>query len=169
MDRLTRTLAGCGLALLAAAGGCRTAHDEVPPGKVYRPDGPPGSGSGIGFSTSPANKAPGMFGAPNNLGQGNLGGSMLGPRVPGGDQTGTFQGNQFGAPGTSGAAMPPPSASMAPPPQTGGWPASGLGQAPALGQPSAAPREDPNYLNGFPSQPPAIGAMGSPGQPPSPL
>ena len=41
MDRLTRTLAGCGLALLAAAGGCRTAHDEVPPGKVYRPDGPP--------------------------------------------------------------------------------------------------------------------------------
>ena len=32
MDRLTRTFAGCGLALLASAAGCRTAHDEVPPG-----------------------------------------------------------------------------------------------------------------------------------------
>ena len=114
-----------------------------------------------------------MFGAPNNLTPGNVGGNgMFGSRVPGGDQTGTFPGNQFGGAGDVGRArLTPPGASMAPPPQTGGWPASGLGQAPALGQPSAssAPREDPNYLNGFPSQPPAAGAMGNPGQPPSPL
>jgi hypothetical protein len=171
MDRLKRTFAGCGLALLAAAGGCRSAHDDVPPGKGYRPDAAPGSASSVGFSTSPPNKAPGSFGPGSNLTPGNLGGP-LGSRVPGGDQTGNFPGSQFGAPGTSGAApssAPASSSSMAPPPQTGAF--SGLGQAPALGQPSggAAPREEVNYLNGFPTQPTATGVMGSPGQPPSPL
>ncbi len=165
MDRLTKTLAGCGLALMAAAAGCRSAHDEVPPGKVYRPEGRPDSA--VGFSTSQPEKGYGAYGTPPNLTQGNIGGGgLMGSRPVGGDMTGTVPGNRFGGPGTSGAASTSPSPATSP--STGGGSLSGLGQAPAL-QPSATPREDPNYLNGFPTQPPAAGAMGSPGQPPSPL
>lgn len=163
MDRLTRTLAGCGLMLLAAAGGCRTGHDEVPPGRAYRPDGR--QDAAVGFSTAQPDKAPGAFGAPANLTRGNIGGNgLMGAQPPGGDMTGTVPGGRFGAPGTSGSASMPSAPAQGP----GGTPLSGLGQAPALGQP-AAPREDPGYLNGFPSQAPATGAMGSVGQPPSPL
>jgi hypothetical protein len=49
----------------------------------------------------------------------------------------------------------------------GSSPLSGLGQAPSL--PPSGPRDDPNYLNGFPMQQPAAGTMGNAGQPPSPL
>ena len=51
MDRLNRTLTGCGLTLLLAAGGCRSTQPEVPPGRPYTSDGrqvPP-----IGFSSDP--------------------------------------------------------------------------------------------------------------------
>ncbi len=135
MDRLTRTLAGCGLALIAAAGGCRSAHDDVPPGRAYRPDGR--QEAAVGFSTAQPDKS---YSTPTNMGRGNVGGGgLMGSQPPGGDQTGTFQNNQFGAPGTSGAAAAAatasPSASLAPPPQTGAY--AGLGQAPALGQPTA--------------------------------
>jgi hypothetical protein len=164
MDRLTRNLAGLGLALIAAAGGCRSAHDEVPPGKVYRPD--TRADGQVGFSTTPAVKANGLAGVPQNLTQGNLGGGgMFGSQAPGGDMTGTVPGGRFGAPGTSGAAMSPTGAAQ---PATGG-PLSGLGQAPPLGGTSGASRPDATYLNGFPNQPPATGAMGSAGAPPSPL
>lgn len=166
MDRLTRTLAGCGLALIATAGGCRTAHDEVPPGRAYRPGGTGQQESQVGFSTSPPDKSPGRFG-PSNLTPGNLGGGgLMGSRAPGGDMTGTVPGSQFGPPGTAGAS---PSMGLGSPglPTAGGAPPSGLGQAPSL--PTAAPRDNPTYLNGFPNQAPAPGGMGSIGQPPSPL
>lgn len=173
MDRLTRTVAGFGLALLAASGGCKTAHDEVPPGKVYRPEDRPGAGGGVGFSTTPADRRPGSFGAPPNLTQGNLaGGGLMGSQPPGGDLTGTVPSSRFGAPGTSGAATPPGPASMDPIPPTGAM-GSGLGRPPGLGSPSNAPaptpRDDPGYLNGIPTQAPPVGAMGSPGAPMSPF
>jgi hypothetical protein len=164
MDRLTRTLAGCGLALIAAAGGCRSAHDEVPPGRAYRPGGP-AQESQVGFSASPPNKSPGNYGPAYNLTQGNLGGGgLMGSNPPGGDMTGTVPGGRFGAPGTSAGL---PQTGSADGTSVGSGPLSGLGQAPSL--PSGGPREVPNYLNGFPTQPPAAGSMGSPGQPPSPL
>jgi hypothetical protein len=181
MDRLTRTLAGLGLALIAAAGGCRSAHDEVPPGKAYRPD--MGNGQ-VGFSTTPPAK--GLVGAPQNLTQGNmanggiygnqLNGGMYGGQPgngsyggyssqTGGDMTGTVAGRGFGAPGSAGSAGTMDGATQ---PAAGGG-LSGLGQAPPLmGNPNAT-RDDASYLNGFPNQPPAAGTMGTRGQPPSPL
>jgi hypothetical protein len=218
MDRLTRTLAGCGLALLASATGCRTAHDEVPPGRPFRNDGreipPP-----VGLSTQP--HMPPITASQSVGGQGNMApGSDPTARPTPGDLTGSFPGARFGGPGTSGAsggstsglgqppAIPPSDIS-----QTGGTaptpsarptqPSSGLvppsgGQLPAPGNdpswgntpPSTstssawggpgtkstgsnstgttAPK-DQSYLNGFPNNPAPSGAMGSPGQPPSPL
>jgi hypothetical protein len=164
MDRLTRNLAGFGLALIAAAGGCRSAHDEVPPGKVYRPD--TRADGQVGFSTTPAVKANGLAGVPQNLTQGNVAsGGMYGTSGGGGDMTGTVPGSRFGAPVSSGAMTSPAGGAQ---PSTGG-PFSGLGQAPPLGGTPGASRPDTSYLNGFPNQPAPTGVMGSSAQPPSPL
>ena len=45
MDRLNRTLAGSGLALLVAAtgSGCRSTQSQVPPGRPYTNDGRQGA------------------------------------------------------------------------------------------------------------------------------
>ncbi len=164
MDRLTRNLAGFGLALIASAGGCRSAHDEVPPGKVYRPD--TRADGQVGFSTTPPAKANGMGGVPQNLTQGNMAaGGTYGMPGQGGDMTGTVPASQFGAPGTSGSAPTLPAAAQS----SSGGPFSGLGQAPPLGGTPGASRPDTSYLNGFPNSPLPTGSMGSAGQPPSPL
>ncbi len=164
MDRLTRNLAGFGLALIAAAGGCRSAHDEVPPGKVYRPD--TRADGQVGFSTTPPDKANGLAGVPQNLTQGNVAsGGMFGTAGGGGDMTGTVAGSRFGAPSTSAAIAPTAGAGQL----SAGGPLSGLGQAPPLGGSQGGSRPDASYLNGFPNTPPPTGVMGGSTQPPSPL
>ena len=107
MDRLNRTLTGCGLTLLLAAGGCRSTQPEVPPGRPYTSDGrqvPP-----IGFSSDPHPMSgpgitagvPGMPGAP--------GSPQLG--TPGPAATANYgapTGNQYGPPGYTAGMSPLP-------------------------------------------------------------
>ena len=51
MDRLKFTLAGCGLAALMAASGCRNLRSEVPAGRPYSSDGR--QMPSVGFSSDP--------------------------------------------------------------------------------------------------------------------
>jgi hypothetical protein len=169
MDRLTRSLAGCGLALLATATGCRSTHDEVPPGRPFRNNG--GQSPPVGLSTSPhtppITATQSVGGAPGNIGSG--GDPTIRPTP--GDLTGSVPGARFGGPGTSGAqggstsglgqppSIPPPditqTGGMAPP--TGSYapptrqtqPSSGL-MPPAGGQ-LPAPGNDPSWGNTPPS------------------
>jgi hypothetical protein len=118
MDRLTQTLAGSGLLLLALASGCRSTRDEVPPSRGYRNDGR--QEPAVGFSTQPHTAPPTAFGGKVGGAQGNLAPTapqMQPPSTP--DTYGTTN-NKFGAPGTS-----------------------GLGQPPALGGPSGYPPQPP--------------------------
>jgi hypothetical protein len=147
MDRLNRTLAGCGLTLLLAAGGCRSTQPEVPPGRPYGGDGrqvPPS----VGFSSDPhAMTGPAFAGAP--------GAPQLG--TPGPASAGGYgvSNNMYGPPGTTtGGAMPP-----------------GVGLTGAGG---AEPASMPSNGLGTPSSgfvpmstQPAGGASGYPGMPPA--
>jgi hypothetical protein len=161
MDRLTRTIAGCGLALLASATGCRTAHDEVPAGRPFRSDGrqlPP-----VGLSTqphaAPITASQSVGGAPGNLGAG----SDLTGRPSPGDLTGTVPGARFSGPGTSGLGQPPaipPSdisqtGGTAPPPSSYAPPTHqaqpGPGLLPPAGGQLPAPGNDPSWGNTPPS------------------
>jgi hypothetical protein len=102
MDRLTRTLAGCGLVTLLAVTGCRSTRSEVPPGPPYTKDGkqvPP-----IGFNSDPhplnggaAGLGPGGMPAAGNV-QYGMPGTASGPNF------GIPSGNAYGPPGTAGAA-----------------------------------------------------------------
>lgn len=123
MDRLNRTLGGCGLALLMAAtgSGCRSTQSQVPPGRPYTNDGR--QGAPVGFSSEPhpmsgAASTPVMpyaGAAPGTTGQ-------LGTPTPGG-------GASFGAP--TGHMYGPPGSSPL---------GSAAGQSPAMG--SSAPGSD---------------------------
>jgi hypothetical protein len=101
MDRLTQTLAGSGLLLLALASGCRSMRDEVPPGRGYRNDGR--QEPAVGFSTRPHDAPPTAFGGKVGGAQGNIA-PMQPPSTP--DTYGTTN-NKFGPPGTSGLGQPP--------------------------------------------------------------
>jgi hypothetical protein len=102
MDRLNRTLAACGLMLLLAAGGCRSTHSEVPPGRPYSGDGrqvPPS----IGFSSDPHPMT-----GPSALTAGTPGTPQLGTPGPASSANyGAPTVNTYGPPGTAGAQMPP--------------------------------------------------------------
>src|SRR5512135_389761 len=111
MDRLNRTLAGSGLALLVAAtgSGCRSTQSQVPPGRPYTNDGR--QGAPVGFSTEPhpmsgaasTPVAPYGGGAPGATGQ-------LGTPAPGAAAgLGAPTGHLYGPPGSSplGAAAGP--------------------------------------------------------------
>jgi hypothetical protein len=108
MDRLNRSLAGCGLAFLLAAGGCRSTQPEVPPGRPYTSDGrqaPP-----VGFSSEPhALNVPGINAGIPGAG-GAPGAPQLGtPGVAASSNYGAPTNNQYAAPGyTAGMAPMPP-------------------------------------------------------------
>jgi hypothetical protein len=122
MDRLSRTLAGCGLALLLAAPGCKSTANKVPPGRRFMNDGQQqgpmwGSDShAMNSMNSPAyamqpNTMPGQPGGASTVGTPMAGGSTIAVPTQG----------MFGAPGTSGTAG-------------GGYTGSGTG---ATGSPAA--------------------------------
>ena len=135
MDRLNRTMTGCGLLLLlATTGGCRSTRSEVPPGRPYTSDGrqvPP-----INFSNDPhPTTGPGLvnapgapqFGTPSSANSANMGaptGNQYGPpgTALGGMQT--PQGAGFSSGGTEASSMPAPGL---------GAPSVGQGPAPAQG------------------------------------
>jgi hypothetical protein len=129
MDRLRRALAGGTLAMMlgtvVAASGCRSTHNEVPPGPKYSTAGEPSSS--VGFNSAPrgyngigspyGNPAmPGQSGLTSSpgLGSGATGstsdglppslgasGSSYGTPAPNGAM-GQPTGNRYGPPGTSG-------------------------------------------------------------------
>jgi hypothetical protein len=145
MDRLNRTMAGCGLMLmLAAAGGCRSTRSEVPPGRPYTSDGrqvPP-----VGFSTEPhPTTGPGIT-------NGQPGGPQYGtPSSATSANFGAPTNNLYGGPGTSPAGLPTGGAGFSSPGmESSSMPSGGLGM-PSTG---AAPVQGP---------PP--GQMGQPGMP----
>jgi hypothetical protein len=123
MDRRTRRLVGCGLALaiLLPGAGCRSMRSEVPPGRPFSPDGkqqPP-----IGFSSQPNpvdglsglhNTAPGTGASTGQLGMPSAGPSASTYGVPSGN---------FGPPGSSTLGQAPTGTGGANPstalPQTG--------------------------------------------------
>lgn len=146
MDRLNRTLAGSGLALLVAAtgSGCRSTQSQVPPGRPYTNDGRPGAP--VGFSTEPhpmsgaastpvtpyaagAPGATGQLGTPTPGGAASFGapmGPMYGPpgSSPLGSAAGQLPATGSSAPGSDGASTSPPS---------GGAPAGVMGGQRGLG------------------------------------
>jgi hypothetical protein len=135
MDRLRRILAGGTLVLLGtvvAGSGCRSMHNEVPPGPKYSTTGEPSS-SGFNsqphpynalsspYATNPATAGaaqPGMSGTPGIgatapgpatdglppvMGS-SVNGSSYGTPAPSSPGMGTPTLNSYGPPGTSGGA-----------------------------------------------------------------
>jgi hypothetical protein len=141
MDRLKLTLAGCGLAVLVAAPGCRNLRSEVPAGRPYTSDGR--QMPSVGFSSDPhppiggaVASAPGAVGMGTAEQPGMTG--QFGTPAPG--STGNYgapTSNAYGPPGTSslGSAATPPPASL----------------NPGLSTPAAVP----------PSIPPSVGGGGT--------
>jgi hypothetical protein len=140
MDRLNRTMAGCGLLLLlAAAGGCRSTRPEVPPGRPYTSDGrqvPP-----MSFSNDPHP----MTGPGITAGQGTPQYGTPGPATSA--NLGAPTGNQYGPPGTTigGGQTPSGAGFSAPGMEPSSMPPAGLG-APSIGNetsPASAPPSAP--------------------------
>jgi hypothetical protein len=145
MDRLNRSLTGCGLALLLAAGGCRSTQPEVPPGRPYTSDGkqvPP-----VAFSSDPHPlNVPGInAGVP---GAGAAPGSpQLGTPGPASSMNyGAPTNNQYASPSyTAGMAPVPPGMGQLGPGQQGGgsestsMPAYGLAPPSSSGMMSSLP------------------------------
>ncbi|WP_406699486.1 hypothetical protein V5E97_11530 [Singulisphaera sp. Ch08] len=110
MDRLKLTLAGCGLAALLTASGCRNLRSEVPPGRPFASEG---SQPSVGFSSDPhpntgpgAGALPGGPGSPPGMPQDSA--SQFGTPAPGAsDKYGAPTANAYGPPGTSTLAPPP--------------------------------------------------------------
>ena len=115
MDRLSKTLAGCGLALLATAAGCRATRDEVPPGRAFRNDGK--ADRGAEFSTQPH---PGPTPSLGNQIGGTPGNRVSGPVTlpPPGDAFGIPPDGKYGAPGNSGLGPAPALSNGTPAPST---------------------------------------------------
>jgi hypothetical protein len=143
MDRLNRTMAGCGLSLLlVSAGGCRSTRHEVPPGRPYTSDGrqaPP-----INFSNDPHP----MTGPGIANGMGAPGGPQYGtPSSAMSSNHGAPTGNQYGPPGTAmgGGQMPSGPGFSSSGTEPTSMPPAGLG-APSVGQetgPTSAPSSAP--------------------------
>ena len=79
MDRLRLILAGCGLAVIITAPGCRSMRSEVPPARPYGPNGqqvPP-----VGFGSDPRPVPNNALGATMNDGPRSTG--QLGTPAPG--------------------------------------------------------------------------------------
>ena len=154
MDRLNRTLTGCGLTLLLAAGGCRSTQPEVPPGRPYTSDGrqvPP-----IGFSSDPH---PPMSGPGITAGMPGMAAAPGSPQLgtPGPAATANYgapTGNQYGPPGYTAGMSPMPAGANQPgggaestampsygmgAPSSGGVTSPAPAPAPAAGIPAADP------------------------------
>ena len=124
MDRLTRTLTGLTLALVATTAGCHNTREKVPPHSVFHNDGktPATAASNpVEFSTKPHDPpatATGMIGgAPGNIAQTN---SPLSSTNSAGNAYVNSNGNKYGGIGTAGLGAPPamgPAANPAYPPQ----------------------------------------------------
>src|SRR3954452_21330019 len=147
MDRLNRTLAGCGLTLLLAAGGCRSTQPEVPPGRPYSADGrqvPPS----VGFSSDPrAMTGPAMAAGGPGMPQLGTPGPASAPNMV------APTGNLYGPPGTSagGGQMPP-----------------GVGLTGVPGEPTSMPSTGMGGpTSGYVPMPGPGGAAGAPGMPPA--
>jgi hypothetical protein len=105
MDRLNRSLTGCGLLLLLAAGGCRSTQPEVPPGRPYTSDGR--QAPAVGFSSDPhALNVPGI-----NAG---VPGVVAAPGAPQLGTPGPASSTNYGAPTNNQYAAPGYAAGMAP-------------------------------------------------------
>lgn len=152
MDRLDRTLIGCGLWLVVAAVGCRSTKPEVPPGRPYTSDGrqvppiefssDPRGTSGPGTSMLPGAPGSSQYGTPSPATAGNYGAPT---------------GNAYGPPGTSIGSDPMPAGAGYPGAgsEPTSMPSSGLG-APSVG---ASPMPMPT---------PGPGTTGQVGQAPGP-
>jgi hypothetical protein len=170
MDRLTRGLAGCGLALLATATGCRSMRDEVPPGRAYRSDGR--QEPRVGFNTQP-HMPPATPGQAFGGVGGNLAPSYDPTRPASGGPTGTAPGSRFSSSGAATGLGQPPA--LNPPSditQTGassGLPPSAAppgGGLPPVGGQLAAPGNDPSWSNPTPGAGPPAATSRSWGTPP---
>jgi hypothetical protein len=121
MDRLSRALAGGSLAVVLgtviSAGGCRSMHSEVPPGKPYSTTGgtPPTVGfssdarpnSGVGAGLYPNGLTPS---SPSPSGNPATAGTGTAPQygIPGNSPSpyGAPSSNRYGAPGTNTGTTP---------------------------------------------------------------
>jgi hypothetical protein len=125
MDRPTRLMAGCSLALLIGAAGCRSTRPEVPPGRAYTGDGrqvptPSVSPTSNGFGSEAHPPISVGTTYPAGVGGGATPGqSQYGTPAPGaGERYGAPTGNIYGPPGSSPLAggtvptMPPPPAGI---------------------------------------------------------
>jgi hypothetical protein len=174
MDRLTRPFFACGLGLLMAAVGCRSTHNEVPPGRPFAQDGKQQKAIEFSSEGHPVSAAAGPAAMPNGLGGSNLASGI-------GSSGARPDGAAFGAPpGAYGAPGSAPTADAATTRASGGplgTPPDVLpppGSSPASSAPapdlSVAPSRE---LQPMPSQTvmPSIeapGSMGTANQPPSP-
>jgi hypothetical protein len=120
MDRLNRALAGgclaVALGMAVSASGCRSARNDVPPGKPYSTTG--GTPPTIGFNSDPPRNTAvgsGMYangmtpGSPSPNGPSGLAGSGSGALGTPNPSAGNFaapSGDRYGPPGTSGAGNP---------------------------------------------------------------
>jgi hypothetical protein len=123
MDRLSRVLAGGTLALalgvVAITSGCRSAHNDVPPGKPFSTTG--GTPPTVGFSSDPRPSTTvgptGIYGntpnqAPSSYDvSGTTPGSGMAPQFgtpnPSGSPYGVPTANRYGSMGTAGAGTGP--------------------------------------------------------------
>jgi hypothetical protein len=180
MDRLTRPFVACGLGLLLATTGCKSTHNEVPPGRPFAKDGQQRKAIEFSSDGHPVNAAAGPASIPNNLGGSNMASGIgsSGSR-PDGAAFGAPPG-AYGAPGTSGMAQPgtnDPSTTRA----SGGSLGTAPPGAPPMEMPAPGSSPAPDLpvtpsreLQPMPSQtiiPPidTPGAMGTPNQAPSPM
>jgi hypothetical protein len=118
MDRLSRVIAGgtmvLALGVVASTSGCRSAHNDVPPGKPFSTTG--GTPPTVGFSSDPrpsTTVGPGLYGNAPTQGpssydvSGTTPGSGMAPQLG----TPTGSGSPYGAPtanryGSLGAGAP---------------------------------------------------------------
>jgi hypothetical protein len=122
MDRLSRVLAGGSVALAlgvaAANSGCRSAHNDVPPGKPFSTTG--GTPPTVGFGSDPhpsTTVGQGAFGSTPNQGPatydagGTTPGSGMAPQfgtpTGGGSPYGAPTANRYGSPATAGMGTNP--------------------------------------------------------------
>lgn len=141
MDRLSRTLAGCGLALLSTTAGCHNVREEVPPHHKFRNDGR--ADAPVEFSTKPheppASALGAVGGSPANTGPSGSG--LSSTSSPGNAYGNLNSGNKFAGPGSSGLGEPPP---MSAPGARSAYP------------PQPAPRaEEPGIIAGQPADAPS--------------
>jgi hypothetical protein len=137
MDRLRRVLAGGTLAItlgtVVAASGCRSTHNEVPPGPKFSTAGEPSSSVGFNSTPRPYNGMGSPYGSnssvPGQSGMGGLpgvGGGATGSTMDGMPNLGTAGStSSFGTPPPSGPGMGQPTNNLYGAPGTSGLAGSG--------------------------------------------